>query len=66
MAEGERIAVIDFAPGHLWFHGGDHGVDPDIVVAAFASAGCAPRHCDDRWGGPTFLVLFECDKSAFK
>ena len=29
---GGRIAVIDFAPGRLWFHGGDHGVTPEEVV----------------------------------
>jgi hypothetical protein len=57
---GGRIAVIDFAPGHLWFHGGDHGVAPETVVAAFAEAGCTLRLRDDHWGGPTFLLVFEC------
>ena len=57
---GGRIAVIDFAPGRLWFHGGDHGVTPEDITAAFTSAGCTLRHRDDHWGGPTFLLLFEC------
>jgi len=57
---GGRIAVIDFAPGHLWFHGPDHGVAPDAVVAAFSEAGCTLRLRDDHWGGPTFLLVFEC------
>jgi SAM-dependent methyltransferase len=57
---GGRIAVIDFAPGHLWFHGQDHGVAPEDVVSAFRTAGCELRRRDDRWGGPTFLLLFEC------
>ena len=57
---GGRIAVIDFAPGRLWFHGRDHGVAPDDVLAAFTDAGCTLRQRDDRWGGPTFLLVFEC------
>ena len=57
---GGRIAVIDFAPGRLWFHGHDHGVAPEEVVSAFTAAGCALRQRDDRWGGPTFLLVFEC------
>lgn len=59
---GGRIAVIDFAPGRLWFHGGGHGVTPEQVESAFTSAGCPLRHRDDHWGGPTFLLLFECVK----
>jgi ubiquinone/menaquinone biosynthesis C-methylase UbiE len=59
---GGRVAVIDFAPGHLWFHGRDHGVTPEIVQSAFISAGCTLRHRDDHWGGPTFLLLFECGR----
>jgi SAM-dependent methyltransferase len=58
---GGRIAVIDFAPGHLWFHGHDHGVAPEDVVTAFSEAGCTLRVRDDRWGGPTFLLVFECE-----
>ena len=59
---GGRIAVIDFAPGHLWFHGDDHGVAPEDVISAFTDAGCTLRQRNDRWGGPTFLVVFECGK----
>ena len=61
VAVGGRIAVIDFAPGHLWFHGGDHGVAPEAVVAAFSEAGCTLRLRDDHWGGPAFLLVFECE-----
>jgi ubiquinone/menaquinone biosynthesis C-methylase UbiE len=57
---GGRIAVIDFSPGRLWFHGRDHGVTPELVLSAFANAGCSLRHRDDSWGGPTFLLLFDC------
>ena len=48
---GGRIAVIDFAPGTLWFHGADHGVTPDAVEAAFRRAGSMVRERDDDWGG---------------
>jgi ubiquinone/menaquinone biosynthesis C-methylase UbiE len=57
---GGRVAVIDFAPGRLWFHGRDHGVTPEDVLSAFTGAGCTLRHRDDHWGGPTFLLVFEC------
>ena len=57
---GGRIAVIDFAPGRLWFHGRDHGVTPETVTSAFNAVGCTLRLRDDHWGGPTFLLLFEC------
>ena len=56
---GGRIAVIDFAPGRLWFHGRDHGVTPETVTSAFTAAGCTLRLRDDHWGGPTFLLVFE-------
>jgi len=39
-----------------------HGVTPEEVVSAFTSVGCALRHRDNNWGGPTFLLLFECVK----
>ena len=61
---GGRIAVIDFAPGHLWFHGQDHGVAPEDVVSAFTAAGCHLRQRDDHWGGPTFLLVFECAEAG--
>ena len=59
---GGRLAVIDFAPGHLWFHGRDHGVAPEDVVSAFTTAGCTLRQRNDHWGGPTFLLVFDCGK----
>jgi ubiquinone/menaquinone biosynthesis C-methylase UbiE len=57
---GGRVAVIDFAPGDLWFHGHDHGVAPEDVEEVFTSAGCIVRDRIDRWGGPTFLRTFQC------
>jgi SAM-dependent methyltransferase len=57
---GGRVAIIDFAPGRLWFHGRDHGVTPEGVKSAFIGAGCTLSHRDDHWGGPTFLMVFEC------
>jgi ubiquinone/menaquinone biosynthesis C-methylase UbiE len=62
---GGRIAVIDFAPGSLWFHGADHGVTPDAVQTAFIDAGCRVIQRIDNWGGGMFLLLFEPGKSAF-
>jgi hypothetical protein len=53
------VAVIDFAPGSLWFHGSDHGVHAESVVAAFEGAGLRLRRRDDRWGGGMFLLVFE-------
>jgi len=61
---GGRIAVIDFAPGRLWFHGRDHGVTPETVTSAFTAAGCTLRLRDDGWGGPTFLLLFDCGNTG--
>lgn len=56
---GGRIAVIDFAPGTLWLHGGDHGVTPADVEAAFGRAGWRVTARDDAWGGGLFLLVFE-------
>ena len=56
---GGRVAVIDFAPGTLWFHGADHGVRQADVVAAFDGAGWRVRQRDDAWGGGMFLLVFE-------
>ena len=56
---GGRIAIIDFAPGTLWFHGADHGVTPEDVRAAFRKAGWRLRQRLDDWGGGMFLVVFE-------
>jgi predicted methyltransferase len=60
---GGRIAIIDFAPGALWFHGADHGVTPDAVRDAFAAAGWRVRTADDDWGGGMFLLVFEAAPS---
>jgi ubiquinone/menaquinone biosynthesis C-methylase UbiE len=56
---GGRLAVIDFAPGTLWFHGANHGVSPDSVQRAFESAGLRLVTRDDHWGGGMFLLVFE-------
>jgi len=56
---GGRVAVIDFAPGTLWFHGADHGVRPDAVLTAFQAAGLRLRDRIDDWGGGMFLLVFE-------
>lgn len=56
---GGRIAVIDFPPGALWFHGADHGVTADTVREVFWNAGWRLRERRDAWGGGTFLVVFE-------
>ena len=54
-----RVAVIDFAPGTLWFHGADHGVRPDAVVGAFQAAGFRLAERIDDWGGGMFLLVFD-------
>jgi ubiquinone/menaquinone biosynthesis C-methylase UbiE len=56
---GGRVAIIDFAPGTLWFHGADHGVERDAVIAAFQAAGLRLREQADDWGGGMFMVVFE-------
>ncbi len=56
---GGRIAVIDFAPGALWFHGADHGVSADEVRTAFEATGWRQIARHDDWGGGTYLVVFE-------
>ncbi len=55
---GGRVAVIDFQPGSLWFHGRDHGVTPDAITAAFEDAGFALSGPVERWGASLFLLLF--------
>ncbi len=54
-----RVAVIDFAPGALWFHGADHGVAPDVVLQSFQMAGLRVRERVDHWGSGMFLLAFE-------
>jgi ubiquinone/menaquinone biosynthesis C-methylase UbiE len=56
---GARIAVIDFPPGALWFHGRDHGVTAAQTREAFEGAGLRLIHRIDDWGGGMFLLLFE-------
>ena len=56
---GGRVGVIDFAPGTLWFHGADHGVQPDSVLRAFQATGLRLRERADDWGGGMFLFVFE-------
>jgi hypothetical protein len=56
---GGRVAVIDFAPGTLWFHRADHGVQPDDVLRAFEAGGFRLRERIDAWGGGMFLLVFE-------
>jgi ubiquinone/menaquinone biosynthesis C-methylase UbiE len=56
---GGRVAVIDFAPGTLWFHGSDHGVHADEVSKSFEAAGLPLRERIDDWGGGMFLLVFE-------
>jgi SAM-dependent methyltransferase len=58
---GGRVGVIDFAPGTLWSHGADHGVQPDSVLSAFEAAGLRRRERIDDWGGGMFLLVFERD-----
>jgi ubiquinone/menaquinone biosynthesis C-methylase UbiE len=60
---GGRIGVIDFAPGTLWFHGADHGVQPASVVTAFQAAGLKVREQINDWGGGMFLIVFERNAS---
>lgn len=56
---GGRIAIIDFPPGALWFHGADHGVSADDVRDAFWSANWTLTTRVDEWGGGMFLLVFE-------
>ena len=56
---GARVGVIDFAPGTLWFHGPDHGVEPDSILAAFRANGFRLRERVDDWGGGMFLLVFD-------
>jgi SAM-dependent methyltransferase len=64
VAPGGRVAIIDFAPGTLWFHGADHGVRPESVLTAFESAGLRLRERADDWGGGMFLLVFERTAAA--
>ena len=61
---GGRIGLIDFAPGSLWFHGSDHGVEPDSVLKAFQAAGLRLKERTDNWGGGMYLLVFEVFEPA--
>jgi SAM-dependent methyltransferase len=56
---GGRVAVIDFAPGSLWFHGTDHGVTPEEVLRTFEGAGFALVERIEDWGGGMFAMVFK-------
>jgi ubiquinone/menaquinone biosynthesis C-methylase UbiE len=58
LRRGGRVAIIDFPPGGLWFHG-DHGVTAQTVTDAFQGAGMSLKQRIDDWGGGMFLLLFE-------
>jgi hypothetical protein len=55
---GGMVAVIDFAPGSLWFHGADHGVTPEDVQRTFEGAGFAFVEGVENWGGGMFAMVF--------
>lgn len=59
---GGRIAIIDFPPGALWFHGADHGVTADAARQVFDDAGWRLRERRDDWGGGSYLLVFERDR----
>lgn len=60
---GARLAVIDFTPGRLWFLGVAHGVDADEVERVFREAGLRLTTRNDRWGGGSYLIVFERAKT---
>lgn len=61
------VAIIDFEPGTLWFHGGTpdgsrrsgHGVARLDAIAELEAAGFTVREDFARWSGPLWLVVFE-------
>jgi SAM-dependent methyltransferase len=64
---GGSVAVIDFEPGALWFHGGapdgvrrpGHGVSRAEAIAEFQRAGFTVREEIPDWSGPLWLVVFK-------
>jgi ubiquinone/menaquinone biosynthesis C-methylase UbiE len=60
---GGRVAIIDFPPGALWFHGDNHGVAADNVIQAFESAGLTRAARVEDWGGGTYFLLFELESA---
>jgi ubiquinone/menaquinone biosynthesis C-methylase UbiE len=55
---GGRVGIVDFSPGALFHLAGDHGAEPDDVIAAFDAAGFRVTHRDDNWGGRMYLIVF--------
>jgi len=65
---GGRIAVIDFEPGALMFHGGrpadaserrpGHGVSQQAAAAEFQAAGFRLEQSVSDWSGPMWLSTF--------
>jgi SAM-dependent methyltransferase len=55
---GGRVAIIDFAPGTLFMHGADHGIEAQVVVRAFTAAGLELVGREDNWGGAMYLLAF--------
>jgi SAM-dependent methyltransferase len=61
------VAIIDFEPGKLWFHGGapdgtrrpGHGVSIADTIAEFQAAGFIVRQQQADWSGPLWLVVFQ-------
>jgi ubiquinone/menaquinone biosynthesis C-methylase UbiE len=60
---GGRVAIIDFPPGALWFHGDNHGVAADNVIQAFEGAGLRRTARVEDWGGGTYFLLFELESA---
>lgn len=56
---GGRLAIIDFPPGAIWFHGAEHGVSGATVIGACGEAGLQLIHQVNDWGGGTYLLVFE-------
>lgn len=59
------VAIIDFEPGTLWFHGGapdgsrrpGHGVSRADTIAEFRTAGFVVRQELSDWSRPLWLVV---------
>jgi SAM-dependent methyltransferase len=60
------VAIIDFAPGTLWLHGGaaggqrrrGHGVSRDDTIAELQGAGFVVRQQVAEWSRPLWLLVF--------
>jgi SAM-dependent methyltransferase len=66
---GGRLAVMDFEPGALWFHGGrpdgaserrpGHGVARAAAIAELTGAGFTVEQEIADWSGPMWMVVFK-------